>query len=131
MIDNAHMEMVASFTYLGSHISPDGQLDEEISTRIARAALIFAAMKCIWSRRDVRIETKTWIYCATVRATLLYATETWPVKLDQLKRMETFDECRIAKIHWTDFISNEAVRQRCHLTNSLTTTMILPCHENA
>ncbi len=127
-IDREHMEPVTSFTYLGSHISPNGQLDEEISTRIARATSIFAALKCFWSRPDVRIKTKARIYCATVRATLLYATETWPVKLDQLKKMEAFDHrClrRIARIRWTDFVTNETVRLRCGLPHSLTTTMIL------
>jgi endonuclease/exonuclease/phosphatase family metal-dependent hydrolase len=128
MIGNDHMELVNSFTYLGSRISPSGQLDEEIPVRIARASSIFAAFKHFWARPDIRTKTKTRIYCATVRATLLYATETWPIKLDQLRKMEAFDHrClrRIAKVRWSDFITNEYVRQRCGLKHPLAAMMIL------
>ncbi len=90
-IENEPLEQVTSFTYLGSNIALLGSSNEEVQTRIQRASSIFAALKYFWNRRDIRIKTKTRIYCAIVRATLLYASETWPLKADQQKRMEIFD----------------------------------------
>ncbi len=90
-IENEPMEQVTSFTYLGSNIALLGSVNEEVQTRIQRASSIFAALKYFWNRRDIRIKTKTRIYCAIVRATLLYASKTWPLKADQQKRMEIFD----------------------------------------
>jgi len=118
LIEDQTMKQVDAFTYLGSHIAPSGQMDGEISIRIARASSIFSALKHCWIRPDIRIKTKTRIHCATVRATVLYSSETWPMKLDQLRKMEAFDHrClqHIASINLSDFVTNESVRSRCGL----------------
>ncbi|THD24248.1 hypothetical protein D915_005041 [Fasciola hepatica] len=45
-----------------------------------------------------------------------YACETWPLRVDNAKRLESFDHwclCYMAKIKWYDRVSSSAVRQQC------------------
>ncbi|VDP18099.1 unnamed protein product [Schistosoma margrebowiei] len=44
------VERVDNFTYLGSLISPNGLVSDEISARIRKARLVFANLRHLWGR---------------------------------------------------------------------------------
>ena len=89
-IDNNPLKVTDKFTYLGSTISQNALIDDEVSARIGKASGSFGKLtKRLWSERGVRLATKINVYCAVVLPTLLYGwgmdsippthTETRPV----------------------------------------------------
>ena len=85
------LEVVEKFLYLGSCISANGSIDDEVSMRISKARLAFDALRHLWRRRVIRLDLKGRIYCATVRAVLLYGSETWPLRTEDVRRLSVFD----------------------------------------
>ena len=109
------VERVDNFTYLGSLISPNGLVSDEISARIQKARLAFANLRHLWRRRDIRLSIKGRVYCAAVRSVLLYGCETWPLRVEDTRRLLVFDHrClrNIARICWDNRVSNSEVRHR-------------------
>ena len=108
-------ERVDKFTYLGSCITPDGSIAEELSSCIQKVQLAFSNLHHLWRRNDVKLSTKGRIYSAAVRSVLLYGSETWPLKAEDIRRLSVFDHrClrSIGKIWWEHRISNTEVRRR-------------------
>ena len=60
-----HLNVVDTFTYLGSTLSKNAMFDDDISA---------PSWKCkhLWNERGVRLSTKINVYCAVVLTTLLY-----------------------------------------------------------
>ncbi|TNN05293.1 polyprotein, partial [Schistosoma japonicum] len=58
VIGGETIECVNRFTYLGSLISPNGLVSDEISARIHKARSAFANLRHLWRRRDIRLMTK-------------------------------------------------------------------------
>ena len=61
-----------------------------------------------------------------VWSVLLYAMETWTLKMTDINRLEAFEMWiyrRLLKISWTDRISNEEVLRRVEQTRTLFTTV--------
>ncbi|KAH9582966.1 hypothetical protein MS3_00007543 [Schistosoma haematobium] len=109
------VERVDNFTYLGSLISPNELVSDEISTRIRKARLAFANLRHLWRRRDIRLSIKGRVYCAAVRSVLIYGSETWPLRVEDTRKLLVFDHrClrNIAGIYWDHRVSNSEVRRR-------------------
>nr|KAG5703610.1 hypothetical protein BaRGS_000995 [Batillaria attramentaria] len=115
-IDNTHLEVVDSFTYLGSTISSSLTLDTEISTRIGKAAAVMAKLsKRVWSNSQLTENTNLRVYKACILSTLLYGSESWTTYASQEKRLNTFHlRClrRLLHIKWQDRVTNIEVLQR-------------------
>ena len=116
-IDNNPLTIVDKFTYLGSTISQNALIDDEISARIGKASGSFGKLtKRLWSKRGVRLATKINVYCAVVLPTLLYGCDAWTPYRRHIRRLDQFHmRClrRIANIKWQDMIPNTEVLQRC------------------
>ena len=119
-IDNNPLKVTDKFTYLGSTISQNALIDDEISARIGKASGSFGKLtKRLWSERGVRLVTKSNVYCAVVLPTLLYGCEAWTPYRRHIRRLDQFHmRClrRIANIKWQDMIPNTEVLQRCAQT---------------
>ena len=74
-INGQFMERVDMFTYLGSCITPDGSIAEELSSRIQKARQAFSNLHHLWRRNDIKLSTKGRVYSAAVRSVLLYGSE--------------------------------------------------------
>ncbi|CAH8657151.1 unnamed protein product [Dicrocoelium dendriticum] len=109
------LEVVESFVYLGCCITAGGAVGDEISMRISKARLAFSRLRHLWRRHDIRLSIKGRVYCATVRAVLLYGCKTWPIRKDDLSRLSVFEHrClrSIARVWCQHHVSNVEVRQR-------------------
>ena len=109
------LDTVEHFTYLGSCISSDGSVGKEVSARISKARAAFANLRHLWRQRGISLELKGRVYRATVRAVLLYGSETWSVRTEDIRRLQVFDNrClrTIARVGWSQRISNEVIRKR-------------------
>jgi len=90
-INSTTLEVVDSFTYLGSTMTGSLSLDTEISTRIAKAAAVMAKLsKRVWENSQLTVNTKLRVYRACVLSTLLYSSECWTSHAGQEKQLNTF-----------------------------------------
>ncbi|KAH9592089.1 hypothetical protein MS3_00001238 [Schistosoma haematobium] len=115
MIGSEAVERVDRFNYLGSLISPCGLVCDEISARTQKARLAFANLRHLWRGRNIHLPTEGRVYCAVVHSVLLYCSETWPVRVEDIHRLLVFDHRRlrnIACIFWDYRVSNAVVRKR-------------------
>ena len=114
-IKDQFIKRIDKFTYLGSCITPDGSIAEELSSHIRKARLAFPNLHHLWRRNDIKLSTKGRVYSAAVRSVLLYGSETWPLTAEDVRRLSVFDHrclrC-IGKIWWKHRISNIEVRRR-------------------
>ncbi|KAA3676264.1 uncharacterized protein DEA37_0000256 [Paragonimus westermani] len=103
MLDDVVMEVVDRFVYLGSCISSGGGVGNEIEARISKARAVFANLRHLWRQRCISLKLKGRVYKTTVRAVLLYGSETWPLRVEDVNRLQVFDHrClrSIARIGW-------------------------------
>ena len=71
-VEDAALKMTNVFTYLGSKIANDGQLDAEINCRIVKASASFGKLHSrVWSSHDLKLNTKVEVYNIVVLSTLL------------------------------------------------------------
>ena len=90
-IDNNPLKVIDKFTYLGSTISQNALIDDEISARIGEASGSFGKLtKRLWGERGVRLVTKINVYCAVVLPTLLYGCEAWTPYRRHIRRLDQF-----------------------------------------
>ena len=83
--------MVSNFVYLGSCITTDCEIREEIFSPIGKAAKAFGCLRnSIFCNKDLSIDTKRSVYKAVVLPSLLYGSETWTVESDNLRHVQTF-----------------------------------------
>ncbi|KER22698.1 hypothetical protein T265_09253 [Opisthorchis viverrini] len=74
--------------------------------------IVIANLRYLWRRRDISFSVKGRVYNAAVRSILLYGSETWPLRAEDVKRLSVFDHrClrSIARIWWEHRISNSEV----------------------
>ena len=111
------IDIVPAFKYLGSTLLPNGQAIEEVPLRISRARTAFLQLRSVlWCRNEVSLKTKMRVYRSAIRSILLYGCETWPLRSEDVRRLEAFDHwCLrvITRTRWTARITNAAVRLRC------------------
>ena len=117
-VGNETLEAVGQFTYLGSTVSSDCNLDAEITNRVSKASAAFGALYSrLWNVAGVRRETKLKVYHAVVVPSLLYACETWTYYRRHIRLLDNFHlKClkRILRIKWQDKISNVEVLKRAN-----------------
>ncbi|CAH8674745.1 unnamed protein product [Schistosoma haematobium] len=114
-LDGEQIDVVEKFVYLGSCISAGGGVSDEINACIVKARAAYANLGRRWCLHDVSLAVKGRIYNASVRAVLLYTCETWPLRVEDVRRLSVFDHrClrRIADIQWQHHVSNAEVRHR-------------------
>ncbi|VDM00654.1 unnamed protein product [Schistocephalus solidus] len=113
----AFSEEVDSFKDIEARLLPNGQSKYDIIFRIDAARRVFSNLrKGLWTRRDISTDTKIRIYRASVRSILLYGCECWATRIEDERKLETFDHhClrTILRVKYTDFVSNETARNRC------------------
>ncbi|VDP27825.1 unnamed protein product [Schistosoma margrebowiei] len=83
--------------------------------RIRKARLAFVNLRHLWRRQDIRLSIKGRVYCAAVRSVLIYGSETWPLRVEDTRKLLVFDHrClrNIAGICWDHRVSNSEIRLR-------------------
>ena len=102
---------------------------EQNQLRIGKARAAFSKLRHLWCRHAVSLSVKGRVYSAAVRPIiLLYGSETWPLRADDVRKLSVFDHrClrSIARVWWEHRISNAEVRlmvfgqQEAHGINKL------------
>ena len=86
LVGGNKLNSVLEFTYLGSTISCDECIDDEIQRRVAKASASFGRLRQrLWNNHHVSMRFKGKINRAIVLSTLLYEAEAWIVYRRQVK----------------------------------------------
>lgn len=117
-VNGEAVEQVDEFKYLGSLISASKiAASSDVTARIGNAQAAFASLKwCLWKRKTVSLKTKIRVFNAAIIPILLYASETWTLLANDLKKLEVFQmRClrSILGISLLDRWRNELVRKTC------------------
>ena len=127
-LNSVNLEVVPAFKYLGSTITgKTTHATDDIHARIGKAAGVYARLKkSLWSRPQISLNTKLQVYNSMILPVLLYGSEAWTLRNEDLRCLEVF---HMARLRWIlgvklrDRISNIEVRRRCF--NSLTIDEII------
>ena len=118
-INNTPLVSVEKFCYLGSVLSRDATIDEDVTQRIAKASQAFGRLRHrLWSNHGVKLQTKINVYQAVVISTLLYGAEAWTHYRRHIKKLDQFHmRClrAISNVKWQDRIPNTEVLERCRI----------------
>ena len=88
-INGEEINHVEEFNYLGSMIP---ETSNAIKKRIAIASAAFGRLKeKIWSKRNISFKLKTRLYAALIQPIVTYAAETWTIKEEDKRRLESFE----------------------------------------
>ena len=111
-LGQTELECVDQFTYLGSIISKDGDVEKEVNTRLAKAATVFRRLSNIWKSGSIGLNIKLQLYTAVVMSTAIYASETWKSTRKTQNKLDVFHQRNLRKIigvTWKDKVSNAEV----------------------
>ena len=104
------VEIVKQFTYLGSIVCSNGNLDAEISARVAKANAVFGRLlRTIFHKPQISHLTKARIYSALVASVVLYSSETWPLTQSQMMKVDAVQTKHLRKIEhvrWLERVRN-------------------------
>ena len=91
-VEGGEIEVVDSFTYLGSIMSRDGEVMEDVKSRRAKASSrAFGYLRSpIFNNPILSVLTKKAVYRAAVLAVLLCGAETWTLKAEHVRRLSSF-----------------------------------------
>ena len=89
-LDNAKLEQVTDFVYLGGLLSEDGECRKDIQRRTSLASAMVGKLSKIWRSAGISIKTKVKVYETIVIPVFLYGAECWRLrKNDERKILST------------------------------------------
>nr|VZI49744.1 unnamed protein product [Spirometra erinaceieuropaei] len=115
-VNGTQLQVVDNFPYLGSTLSRNTKIDDEVANRTSKASQAFGRLQStVWNRHGLQLSTKLKMYRAVILPTLLYGAETWTVYTRQARRLNHFHlRClrRILRLNWQDRIPDTDVLER-------------------
>ena len=81
------VETVTDFIFLGSKITADGDYGHEIKRFLFFGRKVMANLDNILKSRDITLPTKVCLVKAMVFPVVIYAFESWPIKLSAKELM--------------------------------------------
>ena len=115
LINGTPLEVVEMFCYLGDMLSSYGGVEEAVVARVRSGWKKFRELLPVLTTRGFSLRSKGRMYQACVRSIMLYASETWALREEDLVRLERND---MRMIRWMcgvslrDRKSSEELRQR-------------------
>ena len=102
-----------TFTYMGSTLAEDGELDAEVTHRVQSGWKNWKIVSGVLCDRRMNVKIKGKVYRTVVRPALMYGAETWALKKAQENKLEVAEMrmlrcmCGVTKL---DKIRNERIR---------------------
>jgi len=97
-IENKEFEQVILFKYVGSTVSTDNTIEEEIKERIALGNKAFFANEKVFQSKLISKMAKLKLYCSVIRPVVTYACETWTLKETITNILMVFERKVLRKI---------------------------------
>ena len=89
-LENANLEQVTEFVYLGGLVSEDGECRKDIQRRTSLASAMVGKLSKIWRFTGISMKTKAKVYETIIIPVFLYGAECWRLrKNDERKILST------------------------------------------
>ena len=96
--DGGYITFCKQFTYLGSIITWDLDDSVDVTARIAKASSALGSLGCVFKNKDISIATKWTAYMVLVMSILLFGSESWTLRIEDLRRLQTFHHAAVRRI---------------------------------
>ena len=126
-IDGETVETVASFIFLGSKTTADGDCSHEIKRHLLLGRKAMTNLDSILKSRNITLLTKVHLVKAMVFPVVTYGCESWTIKKDERRRIDAFELwCwrRLLRVPWTAGRSNQSILKEMNLKHSLEGLML-------
>jgi len=90
-IDNSSIERVEEFKYLGTTLTDQNSIQEEIKSRLKSGNACYHSVQNLLSSRLLPKYIKIKIYRAIIVCIVLYGCETWSLTLREERRLRVFE----------------------------------------
>ena len=115
-IDETKLKCTDRFNYLGSILSKETNLKDELIKRIQATSCAYGRLKDrVFNDHDLTTRTKVIVFNECLMHILLYGSETWTLYSHEIKQLRTVQQRHlrnILRIKWDDFVSNEEILRR-------------------
>ena len=91
MYSGGSLEVVENFCYLGDMLGSEGGAERSVITRVGIAWRKFRELLSLLTSRVLSLQVRGRLYEACVRSVMLYGSETWAVKEEDLDRLDRND----------------------------------------
>ena len=111
-LDGTEIEIIDSYTFLGTTITRDGSVCKEINRRISSGRLAMTKLEKIKKYRDVTATTKTKRVETMIFPIVTYGSESWTVRKKERKKIGAFELWtwrRMLRTPWTDRRTNASI----------------------
>lgn len=100
-LSNETIERVERFTYLGSiFTSQKVSCIDDIVSRIGKSSSAFGRLKKqLFARKDISVKTKMRVFNSVIIPILLYGSESWTVKTEDIRQLE------VIQMYWLRIIN--------------------------
>ena len=96
--DGSKFELVEKFCYLGDMLCAGGGAEEASRTRVRSAWGKFNELAPVLTKRGVSLKLKGKIYDACVQRVLVYGSETWAIKAEDLARLRRAERMMVRRM---------------------------------
>ena len=116
---NCVLKKVTNFKYLGSTLSSDGKLDQEVEKRIQAGWRNWKRLSGVLCDKRISARQKGKVHKMAVRPAMIYGAETWSIKKTQEKKLNVAE---MKMLRWAcghtrlDRIENQEIRKRMKVT---------------
>ena len=120
-IDNSTFEKVEGFKYLGTTLTIQNSIREEIKSRQRSGNACYHSVQNLLSSRLLSKNLKIKIYRTTILPVVLYGFETWSLTLREERKMRVFENMVLRRIFGprTDELTGEYRRLHNEELNDL------------
>ena len=112
-IDGDEYEIVDKLCYLGDMLSQEGGCEHAILKRIQTGWLKFTELSGLLIGKGMSVKSKGIIYTTCIRPAMLYGSETWPTKIEDIRKIQR-SEMRMLRwmtgVSLSDRKTNQCVR---------------------
>ncbi|XP_071482080.1 uncharacterized protein [Diadema antillarum] len=117
-VNGTQLNDVKSFKYLGSTLSSDGTLDNEIAARLQTASSALGRLRTkVLQHKNVRLSTKLKVYNAVVLSSHVMDTVLYRRHTKKLEQFHVRSLRSIMHIQWQDRIKNQEVLDRARTSS--------------
>jgi len=97
-IDNSSIERVEEFKYLGTTITDQNSIQEEIKNRLKSGNACYHSVQNLLSSRLLSKNLKIKIYRTTILPVVFYGCETWSLTLREERRLRVFENRMLRRV---------------------------------
>jgi len=97
-IDNSTFEMVEEFKYLGTNLTNQNCMAEEIKSRLRSGNACYHSVQNLWSSRLLSKNVKIKIYRSIILPVVLYGCKGWSLTLREERKLRVFENMVLRRI---------------------------------